>query len=370
MYMQLVSGNNIDNLLMYESFRKEKLMLLHTPAQQQALSRYRKKLEQLFEDLEIATQVYRSLEELPGLVKALRPSQFQFNDLKIAESLAVISALDPQMTEIFFYRSAQSDSVRYGEGKLTVEERETNLFSVSDYVQLAGGDIETVNDEVFDRLIKDGSFDLIIQDPVRWRTYSRAFVDTNIVTENASRPLYFTVKFNRVTRRFDRHFRHYVAHFVERGYFKKIAENEDRTVFRFMDLSVKSFFKLSGSWLELITYHAVRSLGMDDVDASVLFTWNKRIKHYENEIDLLATKNGKLLVISCKDTKKVNKEYLNEIVVNSQNLAHDNVLTALVTTSHLMNESFYARANELDIAIVPFENDFEAFKTEIGQILD
>ncbi len=370
MFVQIVSKNNIDNFLMFETNQREKLLLFYSLKETEELRLYQKKLLEKFSDeTEIQTLVYSSLENLMDQAAEIQPKCFQFNDIMIAESLAVVSGLDREKTEVLFFQSTSSETFKYTLKKIEKSALNMSVLTVSDYIQLVGGDIEMVNDEVFDRLIEDGSFDMIIGDPYHWRQFSRSFVDTNTVIENSTKPLFFTVKFKTVTKRLDKHFRAYVNHFVDKGYFKTIAGNDDRAIFRYQDASFKSFFKLSGSWLELITYKAVKELKMDDIDASVLFTWDSRIKNFENEIDLLAVKNGKLLFISCKDTKKVNKEYLNEIIVNSSELGDDNVTKALVTTSHMIYDSFLARAEELGISLILYKGNFNTFKNEIANLI-
>jgi hypothetical protein len=370
MFVQIVSKNNIDNFLLFEANQREKLVLFYSSKEAQAFELYQSKLyEKFLNGTKIEAFEYDSLENLMAKATEYQPNYFQFNDMMIAESLAVVNGLDREKTEVLFFQSTSSETFSYTLKKINNSAQDTSVLTVSDYIQLVGGDIEMVNDDVFDRLIKDGSFDMIIDDPYHWRQFSRAFVDTNTVIENSTKPLFFTVKFKTVQKKLDKHFRAYVKHFVDKGYFKTIAGNEDRAIFRYKDPAYKSFFKLSGSWLELITYKAVKELQMDDIDASVLFTWDSKIKNFENEIDLLAVKNGKLLFISCKDTKKVNKEYLNEIIVNSSELGDDNVTKALVTTSHMIYDSFLARAEELGIALILYKGNFDTFKDEIAKLI-
>ena len=370
MLVQIISKNNIDNLLGIDEYRKDSLVVFHSSNEKKQLNRYLEKIKEKYKNsINIIPINYSSLKDLMLEIKKLKPKYFQFNDLKIAESLAIISGLDLEMTEIIFYNSDSMNLINYKENEIESSKKTNEILEVSDYIQLAGGDIELDNNDAFDRLIDDGSLKMILDDFERWRRFSRAFVDPNIVDENETRPLVFTVKFKAVDRRLIKYFREYIDHFVKKDYFRVIADNMDRTIYRFTDASLKSFFKLSGSWLELITYKAVEDLKLDDIDASVLFTWDNKVKNFENEIDVLATKNGKLIVISCKDTKKVNKEFLNEIIVNSSQLGDDNVIKALVTTSKLINESFFVRAKELNIAIIRYDGDFEEFKKSLRDMI-
>jgi hypothetical protein len=368
-FVQIISKNNIDNLLGIDKYQKNSLVVFHSSSEIKQLNRYLEKIKEKYgNSINITSIKYSSLEDLSTQIKKLKPKYFQFNDLKIAESLAIISGIDRDVTEIVFYDSDSMNLINYKKNKIESVKKKNEMLEVSDYIELAGGDVELDNNDVFDRLIDDGSLNMILDDFERWRRFSRAFVDPNVVVENETRPLVFTVKFKAVDRRLIKYFQEYIDHFVEKDYFRVIADNMDRTIYRFTDASLKSFFKLSGSWLELITYKAVEDLKLDDIDASVLFTWDNEVKNFENEIDVLATKNGKLVVISCKDTKKVNKEYLNEIIVNSSQLGDDNVIKALATTSKLINESFFVRAKELNIAIIRYDGDFEEFKKSLKEI--
>lgn len=370
MLVQIIGKNNIDNLLGVDEYQKDSLVVFHSSSERKQLSRYLEKIKEKYNNsINITAMKYSSLEDLLTQIKKIKPTHFQFNDLKIAESLAIISMINREVTELVFYNSDSMNLIKYKNNKIKSVKRKNEMLEVSDYIQLAGGDVELDNNDVFDRLVYDGSLKMILDDFERWRRFSRAFVDPNVVAENETRSLVFTVKFKAVDRRLIEYFREYIDHFVKKDYFRVVADNMDRTIYRFTDASLKSFFKLSGSWLELITYKAVEELKLDDIDASVLFTWDSKVKNFENEIDVLATKNGKLVVISCKDTKKVNKEYLNEIIVNSSQLGDDNVIKALVTTSRLMNDSFFVRAKELDIAIISYDGDFEEFKNNLKKIM-
>jgi hypothetical protein len=370
MLVQIVAKNNIDNLLTLEDYQETELVLLYKLGEKRSLSRYIDKVKEKFPKIKIAKPVlFDDLTSLMHMCSKLKPRYLQFNDQRIPESMAALSGLDREQTSIIFFDSQTSKRIVFNKHEVNVHKRVTQMLDVSDYVQLAGGDIEMVNDSVFDRMIEDGTFDMIISDTYHWHQFSRLFVDPGIVVENETDPLQFTVKFKQVGSRQVKYFRQYVDHFVEKGYFKVIANSMDRVIYRFSDSTFKSFFKLSGSWLELVAYKGVKDLRMDDIDASVLFTWNRHIKNFENEIDLLAVKNGKLLMISCKDTKKVSKDYLNEIIVNSNSLGDDNVTKCLVTTSHMIHDSFFIRAKELEIHVIQYEDDFEEFKDKLKKIM-
>lgn len=370
MFVQIISKNNIDNLFAIDEYQKSALVVFYQVNETRELKRYLAKIKEKYGNgIQLISKKYQTYNDLVQQIKDLEPKYFQFNDLKIAESLSVLSGLNRTTTEIVFFNSNTMDLITYQKDSIDLKKMERRKIDVNDYIELAGGDIEMKNDVIFDRLIDDGSFEMIMSEFKYWRKFSRAFVDSNIVYENETRPLVFTVKFKGVETRLAKHFRKFVDHFVEKGYFLVIAENMNRTIYRYSDMAMKSFFKLSGSWLELLTYKAVKDLKLDDIDASVLFTWNHHIKNFENEIDLLATQNGKLIMISCKDTKKVNKDYLNEIIVNSNELANDNVTKALVTTSKEIHESFLIRANELDISIIGFDGNFPNFKEKLRKIL-
>ncbi|MBN2259064.1 MAG: DUF1887 family protein [Clostridiales bacterium] len=366
----ILSKNNIDNLLVLNYFDTAKLMIFYHENNKKVLLRFTKMVQDKYKGkFQITSEIYSTLDDISELTENTHLEYFIFNDLKIKSSLAVLGKLNKETTKIVFYDSENSKIATYLDGKAVVEKAVNINVDVYDYINLAGGDIEQKNNQVFDRLIGDGTLDLILNDYEKWRKFSRNFVNPGIVTENQTKPLYFTIKYKPIDRRDLMNFKTFIAHFVDKGYFKVIAEDMDREIFKFNRIEYKSFFKLSGSWLELLTYKVTKEFKLDDIDASVLFTWDHRIKNFENEIDLLATDKGKLIVVSCKDTKKISKDYLNEINVNSHELGDDNVTKILVTTSHMINDSFFLRANELDIHVIVFDGKYDKFVKNMRDIL-
>ncbi len=126
---------------------------------------------------------------------------------------------------------------------------------------------------------------------------------------------------------------------------------------RFKKSYLKSVIFKSGTWLEVITYLAVKNIKeVDEVRSGVLFSWGLNAEIVKNEIDVIAIKDSVLICISCKDSNKYDDDALNELSVYSERLGGKNVLKILVATKQPQKVSVVQRAKEMNIHLVILEN--------------
>ena len=99
----------------------------------------------------------------------------------------------------------------------------------------------------------------------------------------------------------------------EKGYIRNIAGNEMNGIsFSYSTHQVKDVMTQSGRILELFVYYKLLETGLfDDVANSVEIHWGN--DEAENEIDIIATRGYKVLIVECKAQTVLNQDYYNKL---------------------------------------------------------
>jgi hypothetical protein len=142
--------------------------------------------------------------------------------------------------------------------------------------------------------------------------------------------------------------------------------NNQELFIKFKDSYIKNFIFTTVSCLEEIIYKVIKEIrDISDVKAGVMFLWDKNVHVVRNELDILASFDGYLLCISCKDTNRYDESTLNELQVYSEQLAGDNVKKLLISTQLPLKQTIIERADEMNIKIIIFDGNIEKFKNEL-----
>ena len=137
-----------------------------------------------------------------------------------------------------------------------------------------------------------------------------------------------------------------------------VSKNDNLMHVQFKKSYLKSVLFKSGTWLEVITYLAVKNIKeVDEVRGGVLFSWGVNAEIVKNEIDVIAIKDSVLICISCKDSDKYDDDALNELSIYSERLGGKNVVKILVATKKPQKVSVIQRAKEMDINLVILEEN-------------
>lgn len=135
-----------------------------------------------------------------------------------------------------------------------------------------------------------------------------------------------------------------------------VSKNQNLIHVKFKKSYLKGVLFKSGTWLEVITYLAVKNIKeIDEVRGGVLFSWGVNAEIVKNEIDVIAIKDSVLICISCKDSDKYDDDALNELSIYSERLGGNNVVKILVATKKPQKVSVIQRAKEMDINLVILE---------------
>lgn len=133
---------------------------------------------------------------------------------------------------------------------------------------------------------------------------------------------------------------------------------------RFSSRDIKSFMLFAGGWLEALTYGVVKKIsGIDDARSGIVFVWDKRFQEVRNEIDVMASVDGALVCVSCKDTDNYDVDSLNELEVCAQRLGGEEVIKILVATQLPRRTQLICnRATEMGIRVIIFDGDINSFR--------
>ena len=127
--------------------------------------------------------------------------------------------------------------------------------------------------------------------------------------------------------------------------------------FSYTDEACLDCLTKAGNSLEAFAYHTIRQMGIfDDVKLGVTILWNDwKAKDIDtkNEIDLVCTKGTKTYFISCKNTQKVETEFLTEIRYETDRFGLDGTAILLTTVQRQdISEAFFHRARHMGIEII------------------
>ena len=148
-------------------------------------------------------------------------------------------------------------------------------------------------------------------------------------------------------------------------------EENSKINIRFYNNNIKSFFMVSGSWLEALVFQVVSTMNsIQEVKSGVRFNWDNDAREVENELDVCAVSHSGLICISCKDTSKYDMDALNELSVYSEKLGGKEVIKILVATSNPRKQSVIKRAEEMDIKLIIFDGNVEVLKDKIETIIE
>ncbi|MDS0528143.1 DUF1887 family protein [Clostridium sp. SHJSY1] len=134
---------------------------------------------------------------------------------------------------------------------------------------------------------------------------------------------------------------------------------------------LKGFLFKSGTWLEVLTHLVIREINeIDEVKSGVIFSWSNKAKEVRNEIDVIAIKDSVLVCISCKDSEKYDEDALNELEVYSEKLGGEDSIKILVATKKPTKITVSNRAKEMGINLIILDENIEAFKSKIQEIIN
>lgn len=154
--------------------------------------------------------------------------------------------------------------------------------------------------------------------------------------------------------------------------------------FTYTDEACMDCLTKAGNALEAFAYHTIRQMGIfDDVKLGVNVFWNDQYgtgNDTKNEIDLICTKGVKTYFISCKNTEKIQTDYLTEIHYEASRFGVDSTPILLTTAIRKQSPAAYPRAQHMGIEIInlqkyasnenELENSANVLRTALNAIVE
>ncbi len=255
------------------------------------------------------------------------------------------------------------------------EDKEVSIseidIDIHDFIGISGGEILQENSKIFDdaKFINMSKF--IMNNRREWETFKiiiRNYDITNWEKASLSIVQFMTMK---LSHREYSILMMFLKELRNNSLGKISSRNKERITFKFTDNSCKDFTGKVGTWLEVLTYDAIKDLGfIDDAKAGVVFLWDRKEEDIKNEVDVLASYSSKLIYISCKDTSHYDSDTLNELEVYAKKIGGKTVQKILVATKESYKSTTRDRAKEMGISLLIFDKDFCEFKKKLKEIIE
>lgn len=161
---------------------------------------------------------------------------------------------------------------------------------------------------------------------------------------------------------------------MSKGYIRCLSGDEtNKLSFSYSTHQFKDVMTQSGRILELFVYYKLLETGLfDDVANSVEIHWNN--DEAQNEIDIIATKGYKVLIIECKAQKTLVQEYYNKLSRLDTDYGLNSVPVIVADTLGVKkhqedNEKMIEIGNRVGIHTVYEKNDISNIGNTLWSIL-
>ncbi|WBW97439.1 Card1-like endonuclease domain-containing protein [Oceanirhabdus sp. W0125-5] len=255
------------------------------------------------------------------------------------------------------------------------EDKEVSIseidIDIHDFIGINGGEILDENTKMFDeaRFINMSKF--ILDNRREWQTFKKIASNYEIINWDKERLNIVQFRINKLDHSENSILMMFLKELENNSIGKVSSRDEDLITFKFKNNSCKDFIGKVGTWLEVLTYQAIKELGfIDDARAGVVFLWDRKEEDVKNEVDVLASYSSNLVYISCKDTAHYDSDTLNELEVYAKKIGGKTVKKILVATKESYKSTTGDRANEMGINLIIFNNDFDEFKKKLKEVIE
>lgn len=163
----------------------------------------------------------------------------------------------------------------------------------------------------------------------------------------------------------------FIGFLTEKEFLKDKIVTKNRLHIKVPDPIVRTFIQTTGLWLEAITFKVLYGLPfIDDIMMDVRFLWGSPPCVVNNEIDVMAASDSRLILISCKDVESLSTSMLNELEVYSKRMGGNKTLKILVTAKKPSGQHIFERAEAMGINIVWFSHNIEKFTQILRLIME
>ncbi len=238
---------------------------------------------------------------------------------------------------------------------------------VEEILEVSGFSVEHSAEELMKSPSVGHMLAYITEDPKRWQEIRKSIKNNH---ETHGDWIYFGMK-HRVSHGEASPLKHFTDFLEKREYLKEKIITSNRVMLKIPDPYIRSFIQITGLWLEALTYRMIYELPfIDDIKADVRFLWGDPPCAVENEIDVMAAADSRLILVSCKDVDSFSTNMLNELEVYSRRVAGSKAVRILVTAKKPGGPHMYQRAEAMNIRIIWYNTDPEGFSGKIKKVLE
>ena len=243
-------------------------------------------------------------------------------------------------------------------------------MDIEDIIDTTGGDIIQTNSELYSSKEVNLMLDVFFRENYYVKVKQWMKQTWRYITDTSDK-CFLGVKTDGLSN-FDRgNLFKFFRELERRNCIKNLKSEVGKLTFQCSSGEFRRFITQSGSWLEALTFRTLKEIpDVDDIEGGVQYMWDVGRPDLINELDVLASKESRLILISCKDTRNIDTPMLNEIEIYSANLGGGNALKILVVTTEDPLEGARARAKEMDIHIIEFNGDLRAFRRDLERIIN
>lgn len=240
-------------------------------------------------------------------------------------------------------------------------------LGVDDVLEVSGYNVQESREALMQSRAISDMLDFVTQNTERWEQLRR-LIKNNTVPNGDWTKFGSRLHLNLLESSALLSFTHYLE---EKKYLTEKVSTRGHLYLKIPDAYVRTFIQTTGLWLEALTYRALHQFSfIDDAMADVRFLWGEPPCAVSNEIDVMATSDSRMIIISCKDVDSLSTSMLNEIEVYSGRIGGDRVIKLLVTSKKPFGRHVFDRAEAMNIHIVWFGHDLDQFTHILKTVLE
>ncbi|MCK8060800.1 MULTISPECIES: Card1-like endonuclease domain-containing protein [unclassified Fusibacter] len=308
----------------------------------------------------VMTEIFKSYPMLDGVHLASSNSLLSIIATKASELAGVRS----------FYTDLSRDSILEFDGsKCNVVKSDIEGIEVSDYIDIAGGDIlrktTIFNEDPLIRLLTD----FIAENQSRWKRIKRILGRPDVFNHHEENKGEIEAVLSNLDKSEYLQFKWLKTFMKSIGYVKTKKSKDGNLILKFKSPEHKQFLFITGSWLETFTYKTIQLVDdVTDIETGVSFSWDSGGDVVKNEVDVLVSYHSRLFCFSCKDSSNYDVNTLNELSVYAQRIGGANVKKVLVVTDAPRKDTVIERAREMGVYVLLYEGNPMGFRRQIERL--
>lgn len=261
---------------------------------------------------------------------------------------------------------SQKELLVFNNGCVTLLDIPYAELSVTDFISSAGASIIQDSSSTYDKKCYNEVTDFIIENQRTWKSV-KWLLSTQIWFSSASdNSQEISINLKRVYDRQREGIEQYFQLLNDLMLIEDYYLFRDTISFVFRDMEARHFIMTFGCWLEALVYRCAKKIkGVDDTKSGVRFLWDKDSQMVNNELDVVAALDSRLICISCKDTDNIDTSTLNELDVYARKLGGNNAIKILVISQDCLDENMKSRAQEMDLSVVIFNGSEKALLRDL-----